>query len=91
MHAIAPGQASPRKSMKVPVGPFRCEVHSSHVDIIRWPMSTEGTGSFYEHARGRLVLYIPADVRKDSRFQFRAGEKVRIRIDGKRLLVEKLR
>lgn len=54
-------------------------------------MSTEGHGSFYEHAKGRLVLYIPADVRKDSRFPFKVGEKVRVRVEGKRLLVEKLR
>ncbi len=77
--------------MKVSVGPFRCEGHSSDVDIIRWLMSTEGHGSLYEHAKGRLVLYIPADVRKDSRFPFKVGEKVRVRVDGKRLLVEKLR
>lgn len=77
--------------MRVSVGPFRCEVPSFDVGIIRWPMSTEGHGSFYEHAKGRLVLYIPADVRKDSRFPFRQGERVRIRIDGKRLVVEKAR
>lgn len=54
-------------------------------------MSTEGYGSFYEHAKGRLVLYIPSDLRKDSRFPFRAGERVRIRIDGRRLVAEKAR
>lgn len=54
-------------------------------------MSTEGLASFYEHAKGRMVLYIPADVRKDSRFPFRVGEKVRIRLEGKRLVAEKLR
>lgn len=54
-------------------------------------MSTIGHGSFYEHAKGRLVLYIPADVRKDSRFPFRVGERVLIKIDGKRLVVEKSR
>lgn len=54
-------------------------------------MSTEGFGSFYEHAKGRLVLYIPADVRKDSAFPFRVGEKVRVRIDGRRLIVDKAR
>ena len=75
--------------MNVSVGPFRCETHSSPVDIIRWPMSTEGYGSFYEHAKGRLVLYIPSDVRKDSSFPFRVGESVRIRIDRRRLIVEK--
>jgi len=52
-------------------------------------MSTAGYGSFYEHAKGRLVLYIPADLRKDSSFPFRVGQKVLIRIDGKRLVVEK--
>lgn len=77
--------------MKVSVGPFRCESRSFPVDIMRWPMSTEGYGSFYEHAKGRMVLYIPADVRKDSRFPFRVGERVRIRIDGKRLVAEKTR
>ena len=52
-------------------------------------MSREGHGSFYEHAKGRLVLYIPADVRKDSSFPFKVGERVHIRIEGKRLVVEK--
>ncbi len=54
-------------------------------------MALEGFGSFYEHAKGRLVLYVPADVRKDSRFPYKAGDRVRIRIDGKRLVVEKPR
>jgi len=52
-------------------------------------MLTEGHGSFYEHAKGRLVLYIPSDVRKDSGFPFKVGERVRIRIDRRRLIVEK--
>jgi hypothetical protein len=54
-------------------------------------MSTEGMGSFYEHAKGRLVLYIPADVRKDSLFPFKVGERVRIRIDRRKLIVDKVR
>ncbi len=52
-------------------------------------MSLEGFGSFYEHAKGRLVLYVPAGVRKDSQFPFNARERVRIRIKGKTLIVEK--
>ena len=52
-------------------------------------MTLEGTGTFYEHAKNRIVLYIPADVRKDSAFPFKIGEHVRIKIDGKRLIVEK--
>ena len=61
------------------------------VVMFRWPMSTAGYGSFYEHAKGRLVLYIPADLRKDSSFPFRVSQKVLIRIEGKRLVVEKVR
>lgn len=52
-------------------------------------MTLEGLGSFYEHAKGRLVLYIPADVRKDSRFPFSPGEKVFVRIKGRTLVIEK--
>ena len=48
----------------------------------------EGMGSFYEHAKGRLVLYIPADLRKESRFPFSPGEKVMVRIKGSTLVVE---
>jgi len=36
-----------------------------------------------------LVLTIPADLAKDSAFPFKPGERVRIRISGKRLVVEK--
>jgi hypothetical protein len=34
------------------------------------------------------ILYIPADVVKDSSFPFDADEEVTIRIDGKRLVIE---
>lgn len=54
-------------------------------------MTLEGFGKLYEHAKGRVVLYIPTDVHKDSVFPFRTGEKVKVRIDGKRLIVEKTR
>jgi len=54
-------------------------------------MSLDGYGSFYEHAKGRLVLYIPADLRKDSGFPFKVGERVHIRIEGRRLVVDKTR
>jgi hypothetical protein len=52
-------------------------------------MSLEATGTLYEFTKGKLVLYIPADVRKDSAFPFDVGEKVKVRIDGKKLVVEK--
>jgi len=35
------------------------------------------------------ILYIPADVVKDSLFPFSADEEVVVRIDGKRLIVER--
>jgi hypothetical protein len=53
-------------------------------------MSLEGEGAIYEHAKGRIVVYIPAKVRSDSAFPFEIGEKVNIRIDGKKLIVEKI-
>ena len=52
-------------------------------------MSIEGQGRLYEHVKGRIVLYIPADVHKDSAFPFEIGEQVKVKIDGKRLVVEK--
>lgn len=54
-------------------------------------MTLEGIGRFYEHVKGRIVLYIPSDVRKDSTFPFKVGESVKVRIDGKRLVVEKMK
>jgi len=51
-------------------------------------MVLEGYGKLYEHARGRVVLYISTNLHKDSAFPFKVGEQVRIKIDGKRLIVE---
>ena len=53
-------------------------------------MTIEGKGSIYQHAKGRLVIYIPADVSKDSAFPFEVSEKVKVRIDGKKIVVEKV-
>lgn len=52
-------------------------------------MSIQGHGKICEYMKGRVFVYVPADVRKDSAFPFRIGEKVRVRIDGERLIVEK--
>ena len=51
-------------------------------------MSLEGEGSIYEHAKGRVVIYVPALVHKDSAFPFEIGAKVIVRIDKNRLVVE---
>jgi hypothetical protein len=37
------------------------------------------------------ILYIPADVVKDSSFPFNPDEEVMIRIDGRRLIIEGVR
>jgi hypothetical protein len=37
------------------------------------------------------ILYIPADIVKDSSFPFDPDQQVIVRIDGKRLVVEELR
>jgi hypothetical protein len=37
------------------------------------------------------ILYIPADIVKDSSFPFSPDQEVVVRIDGKRLVVEDLR
>lgn len=52
-------------------------------------MTLEGVGRIYEHVRGRMFVYLPAEIHRDSAFPFKTGEMVRVRIDGKRLIVEK--
>lgn len=54
-------------------------------------MSLDGKGRFWEHTKGKVVLYIPADVYKDSQFPFKAGEHVKVRIDtdNNRLIVDR--
>ncbi len=53
-------------------------------------MTLKGKGTFYEHAKGRVVLYIPLDLRKDSTFPFKIGEHVRIEIKNGKLIVSKI-
>ncbi|MDI6654727.1 MAG: hypothetical protein QME59_02430 [Candidatus Hydrothermarchaeota archaeon] len=52
-------------------------------------MSLEGHGRFYQHVRGRIILYIPSDVHKDSAFPFEVGEKAKVIIKRKKLVIEK--
>lgn len=53
-----------------------------------WFMSLEGLGRIYEHAKGKITVYVPADVVKDSAFPFEVGERVTVRIDKGTLVVE---
>jgi len=52
----------------------------------------KGNGRFWEHTKGKLVLYVPADVYKDSQFPFKPNEQVKVSIDSKKkqMIVEKL-
>lgn len=54
-------------------------------------MVLEGQGRFWEHTKGKMILYIPADIYKDSQFPFKPKDPVKITIDSnkKRLIVEK--
>jgi hypothetical protein len=54
-------------------------------------MVLEGQGRFWEHTKGKMILYIPADIYKDSQFPFKPKEQVKITIEAakKRIIVEK--
>lgn len=53
-------------------------------------MVLQGKGTIYRHVKGKMFVYIPASVRDDSQFPFEAGEKVKVTIEGEKLVVEKL-
>ncbi len=55
-------------------------------------MVKEKIGTFRQPLKkGRTgVIYVPADLTIDSAFPFKDGEKVNIKIDGERLIVEKV-
>lgn len=54
-------------------------------------MAVHARGRIYEHSAGKLILYIPVAVSRDSAFPFKAGEQVMVRLDAahQRLVVEK--
>ncbi len=39
---------------------------------------------------GTAILYVPSQIAQDSAFPFHPPEKVKIRIDGERLIIEKV-
>jgi hypothetical protein len=53
--------------------------------VIKRPTKT--AGKTYD----KYFIYIPASVAKDSAFPFSPGEKVVVRIEGERVVIEKLR
>lgn len=50
-------------------------------------MASDGRGRIYEHSKGKITVYLPADVVKDSAFPFKVGQHVNVEIDGDRLIV----
>jgi hypothetical protein len=53
-----------------------------------WPTVLKGETKAYQ-SDGRFSIYIPAGVMKDSTFPFMPDDRLTIRIDGKRLVIEK--
>ena len=53
-------------------------------------MVLTGIGKIHEPTKGRIMIYVPADVHKDSTFPFEPKDNVKIRIDGVKLIVEKI-
>lgn len=53
-------------------------------------MSLKGRGKVHEPVKGRIMIYIPANVHKDSAFPFKPKEDVEVRIEGKKLLIKKI-
>ena len=53
-------------------------------------MVQEAVGRFGAASRGKTgIIYVPADLVKDTTFPFTNGDSLLIRIDGERLIVEK--
>jgi hypothetical protein len=53
-------------------------------------MVQEDTGRFGAASRGKTgIIYVPADLVKDTTFPFVNGDPLLIKIDGDRLIVEK--
>jgi len=54
-------------------------------------MVLKGKGKLHEPVKGRIMLYIPTDVHKDSAFPFKVKEEVEVEIAGKELIIKKLK
>ena len=52
-------------------------------------MVLSGIGKIHEPVKGRVMIYIPADVHKDSAFPFKPKDNVQITIADEKLIIEK--
>lgn len=53
-------------------------------------MALKGKGRILPHIRGGYYIYISKDVASDSTFPFKVPEDVSVRIEGKKIVVEKV-
>jgi hypothetical protein len=49
----------------------------------------KGRGKIHEPVKGRILIYVPADVHKDSAFPFKSRDSVEIAIVEGKLIVSK--
>jgi ABC-type Mn2+/Zn2+ transport system ATPase subunit len=54
-------------------------------------MTGEGKGKVVNRGKkySKIFVYIPKEVSTDTSFPFKVGEDVTVKIDGKRLIIEK--
>jgi hypothetical protein len=42
------------------------------------------------HTYEQIFIFIPRDIAKDSQFPFKPGEQIKVRIEGQRIIIEKV-
>ncbi|MEM3460895.1 MAG: hypothetical protein QXN36_04075 [Candidatus Bathyarchaeia archaeon] len=55
------------------------------------PMTGEGKGKIVDRGKKyrKIFIYIPKEVSSDTSFPFKIGEDVTVKIEGKKLIIEK--
>jgi len=54
-------------------------------------MALKGKGRVLKHIRGGCYIYISKDVANDSAFPFKKSEDVNVRIEGRKIIIEKVK
>lgn len=54
-------------------------------------MALEGKARFVSYERSRTLIYLSKKVVDDSAFPLEPGEPLTVKIDGKRLIIEKMK
>jgi len=50
-------------------------------------MALEGKGKVYNHAKGLVIIYVPAAIARDAKFPFRPGDEVNVKIGNRELII----